>query len=147
MLTFTGSMTTILDTVPTAKYFSLDRSRKYNSEAKDMFTDGISRRQLNFEKVAKALAIFWIILSLAEASVTYVCLQNSANIEGNPFGRMLLSHNEILFYAAKLLVTAAVGWGFWWLATKTTHLKLMIACQIFLVAMFTSVFINNLLHL
>jgi len=147
MLTFTIRMTTIVELVLTAKYYSLNRSRNNNSEDKTMFTDDAARKQLDLEKVAKALAIVWIILSLAEASVTYVCLQNSTNVEGNPFGRMLLAHNEILFYGAKLLVTAAVGWGFWWLATKTTHLKLMIACQILLVAMFTSVFVNNLLHL
>ena len=105
------------------------------------------QKQLSEVKAAKALAIVWIVLSLAEASVTYVCLKDTANIEGNPFGRILLSHNEVLFYAAKFLITVAVGWGFWWLATKTTHLKAMLACQILLLVMFTSVLVNNVTHL
>jgi hypothetical protein len=112
-----------------------------------MIVKEAKQQQSNLLTLAKALAIAWVILSLAEASVTYLCLKDAANIEGNPFGRILLSHNEVLFYGAKLLITAAVGWGFWWLATKTTHIKAMIACQILLVIMFASVFINNLLHL
>ena len=112
-----------------------------------MIVKEAKQKQSNLVTLAKALAIVWVILSWAEASVTYLCLKDAANIEGNPFGRALLSHNEVLFYGAKLLVTVAVGWGFWWLATKTTHMKLMIACEILLVIMFTSVFVNNLLHL
>jgi hypothetical protein len=112
-----------------------------------MVTKEERRKPLNLVSVTKALAIFWVALSLAEASVTYVDLKNSANIEGNPFARLLLSHNEALFYGAKLLVTVAVGLGFWWLATRTNHLRLMLACQILLVVMFGGILINNILHL
>jgi hypothetical protein len=104
-------------------------------------------KQSNLVTLAKVLAIVWVVLSLAEASITYICLQDEANIEGNPFGRALLSHNEILFYGAKLLVTVAVGWGFWWLATRTTQIKLILVCQILLIIMFASVLVNNVLHL
>ena len=112
-----------------------------------MLTKQVRRREPNLVSLTKALAIVWVILSLAEASVTYVCLQNSANTEGNPFARLLLTHNEALFYGAKLLVTLAVGSGFWLLADRTNHLKLMLACQILLVIMFTGILINNILHL
>ena len=97
--------------------------------------------------LTKALAIVWVVLSLAEASVTYICLKDAANIEGNPFARLLLSHNEALFYGAKLLVTVAVGLGFWWLADRTKYLKLMLAFQILLVVMFAGILGNNILHL
>jgi len=97
--------------------------------------------------LTKALAIVWVILSLAEASVTYLCLQNASNIEGNPFARLLLSHNEALFYGAKLLVTIAVGLGFWLLADRTKYLRLMLAFQILLVVMFAAILVNNILHL
>ena len=112
-----------------------------------MVTKGESRKPLNLVSLTKALAIVWVILSLAEASVTYVDLKNSANIEGNPFARLLLSHNEALFYGAKLLVTLIVGLGFWWLASRTNHLRLMLGCQIILVVMFGGILINNILHL
>jgi len=112
-----------------------------------MFTNGVSHSQSNLLRLTRTLVIVWVILSLAEASVTYICLRDAANIEGNPFARVLLSHNEALFYGAKLLVTAAVGWGFWWLATRTSHLKALIACLVLLIVMFTGVMGNNLLHL
>jgi hypothetical protein len=112
-----------------------------------MLTKDVRHKQLNLVSLTKALAIVWVILSLAEASVTYICLQNATNIEGNPFARALLSHNEALFYGAKLLVTVAVGLGFWWLASRANHLKLMLACQILLVIMFVGILINNILHL
>ena len=107
----------------------------------------LAHRQTNLVRIARFLAIAWVILSLADASVTYFCLQNTSNIEGNPFARALLSHNEALFYGAKLLVTLVIGLGFWWLATKTTHLRAMIACQALLVIMFVGVLGNNVLHL
>jgi len=112
-----------------------------------MLTNGVRHKQISLMRLAKALAVVWVVLSLAEASVTYICLQDASNIEGNPFARALLSHNEGLFYGAKLLVTVAVGWGFWWLSIKTDHLKLLLACQILLVVMFAGVLINNLIHL
>jgi hypothetical protein len=112
-----------------------------------MFNELVREKQSRLVRLAKSLAIVWVFLSLAEASITYICLKNTANIEGNPIGRALLSHNEALFYGAKLLVTVAVGLGFWWLATKTMHLKLMISCQMLLVVMFAGVLGNNLLHL
>ena len=112
-----------------------------------MIRNDVRRRQLNLVSLTKALAIVWVVLSLAEASVTYLCLQNSANIEGNPFARMLLTQNEALFYGAKLLVTLAVGLGFWWLADRTKYLKLMLACQILLVVMFAAILGNNIMHL
>lgn len=112
-----------------------------------MVTRAALSKQLNAVKLAKALTLVWITLSLAEASVTYLCLRNAENIEGNPFARMLLSQNEAFFYGSKLLVTAAIGWGLWWLASRTPHTRMLLACQILLVTMFTGVFINNLLHL
>jgi hypothetical protein len=112
-----------------------------------MLIKNVKRKQLNLVSFAKILAIVWVVLSLADASVTYICLQDAANIEGNPFARLLLSHNEALFYGAKLLVTLAVGLGFWWLTDRTKYLKLMIACQIFLVVMFVGILGNNILHI
>ena len=112
-----------------------------------MLRNDVSSKQLNLVSLTKALAIVWVILSLAEASVTYVCLKNASNIEGNPFARLLLSHNEALFYGAKLLVTVAVGLGLWWLADRTKYLKLMLAFQILLVVMFAGILGNNILHL
>ena len=112
-----------------------------------MLRNDVSRKPLNLVALTKALAIVWVVLSLAEASVTYICLQNSANIEGNPFARLLLSQNEVLFYGAKLLVTVAVGLGFWLLADRTKYLKLMLAFQILLVVMFAAILINNILHI
>jgi len=112
-----------------------------------MVTKQASRKPLNLVSLTKALAIVWVVLSLAEASVTYVCLKNTANIEGNPFARLLLSHNEALFYGTKLLITVAVGLGFWWLADRTKYLKLMLAFQILLVVMFAGILGNNMLHL
>ena len=112
-----------------------------------MLRNDVSRKQLNLVSLTKALAIVWVVLSLAEASVTYLCLQNAGNIEGNPFARLLLSHNEALFYGAKLLVTVVVGLGLWWLADRTKYLKLMLAFQILLVVMFAAILGNNILHL
>jgi len=112
-----------------------------------MLIKNVKRKQLSLVSFAKVLAIVWVVLSLADASVTYICLQNAANIEGNPFARLLLSHNEALFYGAKLLVTLAVGLGFWWLADRTKYLKLMLACQILLVVMFVGILGNNILHI
>ncbi len=112
-----------------------------------MLNRTLTRTQTNLVRIARFLAIAWVVLSLADASVTYFCLQNTANIEGNPFARALLSQNEVLFYGAKFLVTIAIGLGFWWLATRTTHLKAMIACQMLLVVLFVGVLGNNMLHL
>jgi hypothetical protein len=112
-----------------------------------MVTRTALSKPLNAVKLAKALTLIWVTLSLAEASVTYLCLRTAENIEGNPFGRMLLSHNEAVFYGSKLLVTAAIGWGLWWLARRTPHIRMLLACQILLVTMFVGVLINNLLHL
>ena len=112
-----------------------------------MLNKPLAHKQLSPVRLGRLLAIAWVILSLADASVTYACLQNAANIEGNPFARALLSQNEALFYGAKLVVIIGIGLGFWWLATKTTHLKAMIGCQILLVAMFAVVLGNNILHL
>ena len=112
-----------------------------------MLNRTLARTQTNLVRIARFLAIAWVVLSLADASVTYFCLQNTANIEGNPFARALLSQNEALFYGAKFLVTIAIGLGFWWLATRTTHLKAMIACQMLLVVLFVGVLGNNMLHL
>jgi len=119
----------------------------FYSRKQAMLNKPLTQRQLNPVRIARFLAIAWVILSLADASVTYACLQNTGNIEGNPFARALLSQNEALFYGAKLLVTIGIGLGFWWLATKTTHLKAMIACQTLLVVMFAVVLGNNMLHL
>lgn len=107
----------------------------------------VTQERLNLIKIARSLAITWVILSLADAGITYVCLQDTANIEGNPFARALLSYHEALFYGAKLLVTIAIGLGLWWLATRTTYLKALIACQICLVLLFVGVLSSNLLHL
>ena len=48
----------------------------------------LDQAQLNLVKIVRSLAIAWVILSLADAGITYVCLQNTANIEGNPFARL-----------------------------------------------------------
>jgi len=112
-----------------------------------MLRNDVSRRTLNLVSLTKALAIVWVVMSLAEASVTYVCLKSASNIEGNPFARLLLSHNEALFYGVKLLVTLAVGLGFWWLAGRTKYLKLMLVSQILLVVVFAVILGNNILHL
>src|SRR4030042_4221732 len=101
-----------------------------------MFIRAAKVEQLNAVRLAKALTIVWVMLSLAEASVTYVCLQSAENIEGNPLARMMLSHNEVVFYGSKLLVTAAIGLGLWWLAARPPRIKMLLACQILLVAMF-----------
>jgi len=107
----------------------------------------LAQERLNLIKIARLLTVIWVILSLADAGITYVCLQDTANIEGNPFARALLSYHEALFYGAKLLVTICIGTGLWWLTTRTTHLKAMIACQILLVLLFVGVLSSNLLHL
>jgi hypothetical protein len=98
-------------------------------------------------RLARILAIAWVVLSLAETSVTYLALESVGNIEGNPFARSLLARDEALFYGVKILITVAVGLGFWLLATRTKHVKAMIACQILLVVIFTVVLSNNLIHL
>ncbi|MEE8471158.1 MAG: DUF5658 family protein [Dehalococcoidia bacterium] len=98
-------------------------------------------------RLARFLAFVWVILSFGETAVTYVALQGAGNIEGNPFARSLLLRDEILFYGVKVLVTVGVGVGFWLLATRTRHVKAMIACEILLVVIFTGVLTNNLMHL
>jgi hypothetical protein len=52
-----------------------------------MLIKDVRRKQLNLVSLGKILAIGWVVLSLAEASVTYICLKDAANIEGNPFAR------------------------------------------------------------
>ena len=104
-------------------------------------------KQVNLIRVAHILAVVWVILSLSDAVVTYICLLDRDNVEGNPFARSLLENSEVLFYGAKLLVTAGVGLGFWMLATRTAHLKPMIFCQLFLVVMFAAVLGNNVMHI
>lgn len=103
--------------------------------------------QISLARVALFLAVFWVGLSFADAVVTYLCLQNAANVEGNPLARALLSHHEALFYGAKALITIGIGVGFWWLSTRTRHLKPMIACQMLLVVLFIAVLGNNMAHL
>jgi hypothetical protein len=98
-------------------------------------------------KLAKALAIFWVALSLSETAVTFLCLRHAGNIEGNPFARSLLMRDEALFYGVKLLITVSVGLGFWLLSTRTSHVKAMILCEIILVIIFTFVLVNNIMHL
>jgi hypothetical protein len=98
-------------------------------------------------RLARILAIVWIVLSIAETSVTYLCLENASNIEGNPFARSLLARDEALFYGVKVLITVGVGLGFWLLATRTKHVKAMIASQVLLVVIFSIVLVNNLVHL
>lgn len=107
----------------------------------------VAQERLNLIKIARSLAITWVILSLADAGITYICLQDISNIEGNPFARALLSYHEALFYGAKLLVTICIGIGLWWLSTRTSYLKAMIVCQIILVLLFAGVLGSNLLHL
>jgi hypothetical protein len=103
--------------------------------------------QTGLVKTARWLAAVWVSLSLADAIVTYFCLQNAANIEGNPLARVLLTQHEALFYGAKGLITVGIGVGFWWLSTRTRYLKPMIACQALLVVLFACVVGNNMLHL
>lgn len=98
-------------------------------------------------RIARFLAIVWVLLSMADAVITFICLQDAANFEGNPLARALLSEHEALFYGLKLVVTVGIGMGFWWLSTRTTHLKAMIACQTLLVIMFIGVLSNNMFHL
>ena len=112
-----------------------------------MINRSIVSTKVNLVRIARILAIVWVTLSMADALITYFCLQNTANVEGNPFARLLLSQNEAIFYGAKLLVTIGIGAGFWWLSTRTTHLKAMVACQIFLVVLFIAVLSNNMFHL
>ena len=107
----------------------------------------VAQERLNLIKIARSLAVLWVVLSLADAGITYVCLQDIANIEGNPFARALLSYHEALFYGAKLLVTICIGIGLWWLAARTSYLKAMIACQLILILLFVGVLSSNLLHL
>ena len=97
--------------------------------------------------MARYLAILWVVLSLADGLVTYFCLQDAANMEGNPLARALLSHHEAVFYGAKVFITIGIGAGFWWLSTRTRFLKPMIAAQIFLVVLFLFVVVNNMAHL
>ncbi len=97
--------------------------------------------------VSRYLVIIWVALSLSEAIVTYFCLNNPGMFEANPFARSLWARSEVLFYGIKLLITVAVGLGFWLMATRTRHVKPMIACQVFLVLMFSGVLFNNLLKL
>ena len=97
--------------------------------------------------ISRYLVVIWIILSLSEAIVTYFCLSNPGMFEANPFARQLWARSEFLFYGIKLLITVAVGLGFWLLATRTKHVKPMIFCQLFIVLMFTGVLFNNLLQL
>jgi len=103
--------------------------------------------QAGLIRTARWLAAVWVGLSVADAIVTYFCLQNAANMEGNPLARALLTQHEALFYGAKGLITVAIGAGFWWLATRTKYLKPMIACQALLVALFVCVVGNNMFHL
>ncbi len=103
--------------------------------------------QVNLARMARFLALIWVGLSFADAVVTYFCLQNIGNVEGNPLARALLSQHEVLFYGAKALVTIGIGMGFWWLSTRTTHLKPMIACQAMLIVLFVLVVANNMAHL
>jgi hypothetical protein len=98
-------------------------------------------------RLARTLAVVWVILSLSETTVTYLCLRHAGNIEGNPFARSLLMRDEALFYGVKTVVTVGVGLGFWLLATRTKHVKAMVFCEIVLVVIFTIVLVNNLLHL
>jgi hypothetical protein len=97
--------------------------------------------------LARSLAVLWVALSLSETIVTYFCLSQAGNIEGNPWARALLMRDEALFYGVKTLVTVGVGLGFWLLATRTRHVRAMVICEIFLVAIFGIVLTNNLLHL
>lgn len=103
--------------------------------------------QLSLTRAAQFLAVVWVALSFADAIVTYLCLQDAANMEGNPLARALLSQHEVLFYGAKALVTIGIGVGFWWLSTRTRYLRPMIACQVLLVVLFIAVVGNNVVHL
>jgi len=112
-----------------------------------MFPKIMKLKQKSSVRLARFLAIVWVILSLAETGVTYLSLNNADNIEGNPFARSLLLRDEALFYGVKFLVTVAVGLGFWMLATRTKHLRAMVACEILLLIIFIGVLGNNLTHL
>jgi hypothetical protein len=112
-----------------------------------MLSRTLDRIQTDGVRTARLLAVVWVLLSLADAAITYVCLQDTANIEGNPLARTLLSQGDAIFYGAKILVTTGIGLGFWWLAAKTMHLRAMISCQLLLVVMFAAVLGNNALHL
>lgn len=112
-----------------------------------MMNNTLQNRPASLIRIARSLAVTWVILSLADAIITYICLQNTDNIEGNPFARTMLTYNEMLFYVMKVLVTTCVGLGFWWLASRTIHLKPMIGSQLLLVVLFLGVLGNNLLHL
>jgi len=97
--------------------------------------------------IARYLAIIWIALSLAEAMATYFCLENPGMFEANPLARSLWARSEVLFYGIKLLITIAVGAGFWLLSTRIKHVKAMIVSEILLITIFTAVLLNNILHL
>ncbi len=97
--------------------------------------------------VAKYLAVIWVVLSIAEAVVTYFCLNDPGSIEANPIGRALWLRSEPLFYGVKLLITMVVGCGFWLLSTRTKHLGVLVICEIFLVVMFAFILGNNLFQL
>lgn len=103
--------------------------------------------QVSLIRTAQFLALIWVGLSFADAAVTYFCLQNVNNIEGNPLARALLNQHEVIFYGAKALVTIGIGTGFWWLSLRTAHLKPMIACQAMLIVLFVLVVVNNMAHL
>ena len=106
-----------------------------------------TRAQIDPVRAARFLAVIWVLLSLADAAITYFCLQDAANVEGNPLARTLLSQGDVIFYGAKVVVTMGIGLGFWWLAGRTSHLKAMVSCQLLLVVMFAGVLGNNALHL
>lgn len=87
------------------------------------------------------------MLSLAEAIATYFCLQHPGMFEANPLARSIWARSEVLFYGIKLLITLAVGTGFWLLSTRIRHVKAMIVSEIILVIIFIGVLINNLVHM
>lgn len=119
----------------------------FSSPCLAMFPNIVSLKQKRPVRLAKSLAVVWVVLALAETTVTYVCLKHAGNIEGNPFARSLLLRDEALFYGVKVLVTVGVALGFWLLATRTKHVKAMVTCQVLLVLIFSAVLANNLLHL
>jgi hypothetical protein len=106
-----------------------------------------AQSQISLARMARFLAILWVVLSLADGVVTYFCLQSTGNVEGNPLARALLSQHEVLFYGAKVFITISIGAGFWWLSTRTRFLKAMIVAQVFLVVLFLCVVANNMVHL
>ncbi|MDY6892323.1 MAG: DUF5658 family protein [Chloroflexota bacterium] len=117
------------------------------NEESAVIREKAQNKQVGLIRIAQFMAILWVILSLADAGITYICLKDATNIEGNPFARALLSHGEALFYGAKLAITLGVGAGFLWLSNRTPYLKLMIVCLTLLLVMFTAVLVNNILHL